>query len=98
MRDDAYTLNKKMGQQRTVQIEKLMQGNERMCLSSNSVFNRCHLCPEYEKKILQKDGTFKIKICESRIENPEAMRQLEEKEKLQQELKNIKKRIKEISI
>lgn len=81
-----------------VAIQDLMQGNPRMCLSANRVFNCCHNCPEYEKRTKRADGTIRISICESRIENPEAQKQLEEKEKLEQELKDIKKKIKEISI
>lgn len=74
-----------MGIAKLVSIEDLMNGNPRMCLSANRVFNSCHLCPKYEG-------------CESRIENPEAQKQLEEKEKLEEQLKDIKKKIKEISI
>lgn len=86
-----------MGIAKLVNIQDLMQGNERICLSANRVFNRCHECPEYEKKVKKADGTFRIKICESRIENPDAIRQIREKEELEEQLKDIKKRLKEMS-
>ena len=82
-----------MGELGLISVGDLMKGNERMCLSKNRVANTCHLCPEYEKKIKNKEGTFRIKICESRIENPDAEKKIREIERLENEAKRIKEKL-----
>lgn len=92
-----------MGECKTITIQELKKDNPRLCLSTLRVFNKCYECSEYEKKIKQKDGTFKIKICESRITNPERIKreekikQLEkEKNKIQEEINNINQKVEEL--
>jgi len=90
-----------MGEYKTVTINELKEGNERLCLSSLRAFNKCYECSEYEKKIKQKEGSIKIKICESRIINEiylkkqKRLNQLEkEKNKILEQIKKIKEVLK----
>lgn len=87
-----------MGICKSVSTEELLKDNPRVCLSAKRVFNRCFECPEYEKRIKQKDGTFKIKVCESRIINPEYDRIKLQLEKLKEQKANIEKQIKNLQL
>lgn len=57
---------------RSVTISEIKRGNKRMCLSPLRALNRCFDCPGYTRKV----GTFQ---CESRIDNPEYNRLMEER-------------------
>jgi hypothetical protein len=72
-----------MGECKTISINDLLEGNERVCLSSLRAFNKCELCPVYAK-------------CESKKINLDFKAQLDEKNKLKEELKALKEKIKRL--
>ncbi|HEY0090453.1 MAG TPA: hypothetical protein VGB37_16505 [Candidatus Lokiarchaeia archaeon] len=82
---------------KVITTDEILRNNPRYCLSAQRVFNRCFECSEYEKKTKQKDGSYKIKICESRIINTEYDKKREQINKLKEQTAKIEQEIKDLS-
>lgn len=87
-----------MGICKSVSIEELQRGNERMCLSPLRVFGKCDEC-EIMKRYYT-DQTRKeprgVKTCESAVFSKERLKYLKKKKEIREKIKELEKECTEL--
>ncbi len=87
-----------MGEYKSVSIEELQKGNERMCLSVLRVFGKCDECrvmKDYytDQKRTKSKG---VKPCESAVFSQERKVYLEKEAKIKEQIKKLNLKIEEL--